>query len=348
MNIQVNPHTITLTIENDINSGEYNITPCTFEFSEEYEGLTKEAIFSTCENTVKTAILNNTCTIPSEVLQTSGNVLVGVFAYEIEDEEVSLRYSPTPVYFNVKEGSYQTGNDPDLPEPSEWEQVLEQINQAITETNNLNIEAEKVDHTTTITITRKDGTSYDVQVLDGNDGQQGPPGPPGAVKFLIVNELPTEDIQTDAIYLVPRQDPTQTDMYDEYMYVNNKWELLGEKQITVDLTDYVKNTDYATASKGGVIKSGYYGLQVDSSNGKAYCDTYTYANYGNVENQRFISKGTLENVITGKSLETSTNKVTTLSSSSTDTQYPSAKCVYDLVGNIETILTTIDIGNGVS
>ena len=58
-----------------------------------------------------------------------------------------------------------------------------------------------------------------------------------------------------------------------------------------DLTDYVKNTDYARTSKAGVIKSGYYGLQVDSNNGKAYCDTYTYANYGNVENQRFISKG---------------------------------------------------------
>lgn len=42
-----------------------------------------------------------------------------------------------------------------------------------------------------------------------------------------------------------------------------------------------------------------------------------------------------------------TNKVTSISSSSTDTQYPSAKCVYDIVGDIETILTTLDIGSGV-
>ena len=96
-----------------------------------------------------------------------------------------------------------------------------------------------------------------------------------------------------------------------------------------DLTNYVKNTNYASASKGGVIKSGYYGLQVDSSNGKAYCDTYTYANYGNVENQRFISKGTLENVITGKELVNKTY-------------------VDNLVGDIETILTTLDIGGGIS
>ena len=43
--------------------------------------------------------------------------------------------------------------------------------------------------------------------------------------------------------------------------------------------------------------------------------------------------------VSGK--EDTTNKVTSLSSSSTDTQYPSAKCVYDLIGDIETILASI-------
>ena len=35
------------------------------------------------------------------------------------------------------------------------------------------------------------------------------------------------------------------------------------------------------------------------------------------------------------------NKVTSISSQSTDTQYPSAKCVYDIVGNIETLLNAL-------
>lgn len=43
--------------------------------------------------------------------------------------------------------------------------------------------------------------------------------------------------------------------------------------------------------------------------------------------------------VSGK--EDSSNKVTSLSSSSTDTQYPSAKAVYDLVGDIETLLSEI-------
>ena len=39
--------------------------------------------------------------------------------------------------------------------------------------------------------------------------------------------------------------------------------------------------------------------------------------------------------------EFSANKVTSISASSTDTQYPSAKCVYTIVGNIETLLAAI-------
>ena len=39
--------------------------------------------------------------------------------------------------------------------------------------------------------------------------------------------------------------------------------------------------------------------------------------------------------------EETANKVTSLSSSSTNTQYPSAKCVYDLIGDIETIINAL-------
>ena len=39
--------------------------------------------------------------------------------------------------------------------------------------------------------------------------------------------------------------------------------------------------------------------------------------------------------------EITNNKVTSLSSQSTDTEYPSAKCVYDLIGPIDTALNTI-------
>jgi len=50
--------------------------------------------------------------------------------------------------------------------------------------------------------------------------------------------------------------------------------------------------------------------------------------------------------VSGK--EDKSNKVTSLSSSSTDTQYPSAKCVWDMIGDVETVLTTLTTGNGVA
>lgn len=43
---------------------------------------------------------------------------------------------------------------------------------------------------------------------------------------IVVDELPTENIQEDAIYLVPNQGDTN-DLYREYIYIDNKWELIG-------------------------------------------------------------------------------------------------------------------------
>lgn len=39
--------------------------------------------------------------------------------------------------------------------------------------------------------------------------------------------------------------------------------------------------------------------------------------------------------------EVTTNKVTSISSSSTDTQYPSAKCMYDIIGDVESLLSEV-------
>ena len=111
---------------------------------------------------------------------------------------------------------------------------------------------------------------------------------------------------------------------------------------------YITNSNYATSSTGGVIKikPDAYGINLTGS-GEIYPRQVNYSDYTNKGGNYVIAKGTLEAVITGKNLETANNKVTSISSSSTDTQYPSAKCVYDLVGNLETILTTLDIGSGV-
>lgn len=50
----------------------------------------------------------------------------------------------------------------------------------------------------------------------------------------------------------------------------------------------------------------------------------------------------LSSILDGK--QTTSNLVTSVSASSTDAQYPSAKLFYDTVGDIETALNTINSG----
>lgn len=85
----------------------------------------------------------------------------------------------------------------------------------------------------------------------------------------------------------------------------------------VDLTNYVKNIDYASSSTGGVIKiSNDLGSDISSA-GVIRGYTRTYLGYTSMDNAGIISKGTLENVLTAR------------------------------IGDISTILQELDTGSGV-
>ena len=64
------------------------------------------------------------------------------------------------------------------------------------------------------------------------------------LNILVVQTLPTQDISTTTIYLVPKQTPETQDIYDEYIYVNNAWEHIGTTQI--DLSNYYTKTQVNT------------------------------------------------------------------------------------------------------
>lgn len=101
-------------------------------------------------------------------------------------------------------------------------------------------------------------------------------------------------------------------------------------------SNYVKNTDYAEENKAGVIKTNipFYATAV-TSDGILYATPRTLEQYAALNNTGIISKGTLENVIAGKNLETTNNKVNFVNENSTDTQYPSAKCTYEIKNNLD-------------
>ncbi len=52
----------------------------------------------------------------------------------------------------------------------------------------------------------------------------------------VVQTLPTEDISDTTIYLVPAEDPEVGNYYEEYIHVNDSWELVGTT--AVDLSAY--------------------------------------------------------------------------------------------------------------
>ena len=124
----------------------------------------------------------------------------------------------------------------------------------------------------------------------------------------------------------------------------------GAKQYTDDV---VEGLGKGVIYKGAV--NYYNDLPSDASAGDCYSVLYkgTSGNissgleyvWGKVSGQSSASWIQLGADI--NDFEDSSNKVVTINENSTDTQYPSAKCVYDLIGNVETLLENLDTGNGV-
>lgn len=83
----------------------------------------------------------------------------------------------------------------------------------------------------------------------------------GAISTMslqVVQALPTEDIQTNVIYLVPRADSETGNIYDEYIYVSDAWEKIGSTD--VDLTGYATETWVNTQISGFLTQSQIEGL----------------------------------------------------------------------------------------
>lgn len=391
MNVNVTRIQVSITNEYVLNSQEYNINKCYFTFSQEYTNeLVKKAIFEQGTNLVEEPIINNECMIPSEVLN-RGTFTLRVYAYEIQDEELVLRYSPTPTLVYVRSGSYIEGAEsPEVITPSQFEQYMQALNDGLVEVANVDIDAEQLTNGTKITITDRTGTEKIVYVYDGTDGVNGIDATINGVNTLnivagtniglsqdedtltINNTYDDTQIKTDITNLQEQidgitassdvkdivgtyqdllnydtqhlgnndiikvlQDSTHNNAMTYYRWDknNSQWIYVGQEgpYYTKSESDdkFVEFTDYATSSKGGTIKVDQnYGLRVNSS-GTLIGYGVNYNDYQSANNQLVVDKGTLENVITGKNLETANNKVASINSSSTDTQYPSAKCVYD-------------------
>lgn len=380
MKIIVTPHTITLNKTEIVNEGEYNINTCEFELSEEYTGLTNMAIFTNGASTFKTMIVDNQCIIPYEVLEQEGTLMVGVYGYECNGDNLVKRYSPTPVTFYVEKGSYTLAQDGEQPSPSVIEQMQQEIEKntnditiinntlptlatkeeiptktsELTNDSNFAYESDIPDVSNFITKDVDDLTNYtpteDLSEVATTGDYEDLNNTPDLSVYATNQSLGTEttnrenaDIglqeQIDAItsssdvkdivgtyqelqnydtstlgnddIIKVLQDSTHNDAMTYYRWVitggTGAWNYIGQEgpyytksEIDTELTDYVKNTDYASSSKGGVIKiNSPQGTGIYSS-GIMYALTRDYSTYQNDSNGLFIGKGTLENVLNAR------------------------------------------------
>jgi hypothetical protein len=295
MKLIVNPHKIEIIKDEAVNEREIDISKCVFEFHEDITNdYVKEAYFTLNNQTYKQIIINNECSFPSEVLEKQGTVEIGVVAYLVENEEEIKRYNPSPVYFNTWQGSLKEAQNSEPITPSEMEQFEQELQEGLNEmaiaiesAEKLDIDVNKVGGTTTVEITKQDGTTKTEEVIDGigldynwngtslgvkredEDNYsyanlKGDKGDAGAIKFEIVVELPTENIKEDTIYLVPITPDLQENNYAEYIYVNGQWELLGKIGVHVDLSSYYTKTEsdnrYLQNSKIVILTQAEYDL----------------------------------------------------------------------------------------
>ena len=361
---------------------------------------------------------NDTYTIPVQnVITKEGKIEMQLVITEGTDEE-NIPVFKSNVFYLYCNKSINAVNE--APEGYDlWIETanakLNLMDEALQEVDNLNIDANKIDTTTTIEITKKDGTTKEVPILDGKQGEQGIPGQDGYTPQKGIDYFTQEDIDslniptklseltddlgnnpvhTHSQYLTEHQDISmKQNIEDNTLTTNNKtiptainevnsiakganqalsysnyqsminvfnnlannvynvgqnvmivtlevpdlwisgiesasstytyttdsafttelatngyvqvgyYKLSALETQKVDLTNYVQFNNYATGSKGGTVRSGGFGINVNST-GQMFGVVHSYAQYNSDDNTQVMSKGTLENVITGKGLTT--------------------------------------------
>ena len=110
--------------------------------------------------------------------------------------------------------------------------------------------------------------------------------------FIVVSELPTEDIKEGKIYCIKDTSSTAQDNgYIEYAYINNKWEKIGEFQAEPDLSGYAK---LSGATFTGPLTSIQF--RVDRL-WKTYSKYYLRAGEGIVDDiHAYVTSGKAENI----------------------------------------------------
>ena len=118
---------------------------------------------------------------------------------------------------------------------------LANINQLITD-----LDTDLSNHTsdTVIHVTQDDKDLWNATLQNAKDYAKKLFDSVTSFSIQIVDTLPTENVKEMTIYFIKNSHNNESDYYDEYMYINNKWEIIGST--FVNLTPYLLKSDFET------------------------------------------------------------------------------------------------------
>ena len=154
-----------------------------------------------------------------------------------------------------------------------------------------------------------------------------------AAKLEVVTELP-EIGKKNQIYLVPNKSSVSGDAYDEYIWINNTWEFLGNKRLELTIDSNLE--PYSTNPvENGAIYSRFLGVDKDIEVNRNNIGTLT----GRVNEVDGIAKGAEE---LAKINETRINYVTATAFGADDRSKNNEIRVEDLTRNLADVKNTAD------
>jgi len=167
-------------------------------------------------------------------------------------------------------------------------------------------------------------------------------GAVSGISIEVVQTLPTQDISTSTIYLVPKTAATN-DNYDEYIYVSNSWEHIGSTD--VDLSGYQTKIDSTHKLLSDLVDdTSQTNLFVTSTEKSTWSAKYDKPSGGipstDLSSAVQTSLGKADSAIQDISGKLDTSKVKNEASTTAGDTYD-VRYINSLVGDIETLLSAI-------
>lgn len=158
-------------------TGDYNSTKLVFTFDRE-DGTKLFKMKNPNDETIfAQEIINNEVVLVGETEQgeaaslfkSAGDYVIEIALYDGDSRLTSI-YSVLSV---LQEQIVLDGGEEIVVYKPLFDQLIQDLTTAITETNNLDIDVNKEGDTTTVDLTKKDGTTKSVQIKDGEKGDTG-------------------------------------------------------------------------------------------------------------------------------------------------------------------------------